>query len=92
MPLYDHLSDLLKEINIINNHLQLSANIRDREPLVKRLLNIFIHKGLVSVLEDLSSCDKTTNSDNGLLLFFFQNPSKKFLQIISVINIINDNL
>ena len=68
MPLYDFLPDLLNEINnITTSSIQLNVNKRDRDPLIKRLLNLFHEKGFTGVLEELSVYNKSNNSDEGML-------------------------
>jgi hypothetical protein len=68
LPLYDFLPDLLNEINnITTSSTQLNVNKRDREPLIKRLLNLFHEKGFTGVLEELSVYNKSNNSEEGKL-------------------------
>jgi hypothetical protein len=70
LPLNDFLPDLLNEINTtVTNSIQL--NINKRDPLIKRLLNIYHEKGFTGVLEEMSVYNKSKNSDEGMLEIIF---------------------
>lgn len=64
------MPDLFKEINNITT-VQSSTSIRDREPFIKRILNVFLEKGFVSVLEDFIDTNKQKNSDKGFFSLLF---------------------